>query len=108
MRAIDHLPQSSYAPEHTPPVQRRALPTPPIANSSPSEYSLQSSPLAYRGPEVPAKIPIGMTEREYWAVTELEDEDVVHDLHLRGLNDDSGWREMRSSLPNFDSRRDTG
>jgi len=108
VRAIDHLPPSSYAPEHTPPAQRRALPTPPIANSSPSEYSLQTSPLTYRAPDVPAKIPIGMTEREYWAVTELENENLVYDVHLRGLHDDNGWREMRSALPNFDSRQDAG
>ena len=58
---------------------------------------------------MPAKIPLGMTEREYWAVTQIEERDEdIHDLRLRGLNDDSRWREMRNALPDFDSRRDTG
>jgi len=62
-------------------------------------------------PDVPAKIPLGMTEREYWAMTELEEEESGShgDVRLRGLNDDNGWREMRNALPDFDSRRrDTG
>ena len=52
-----------------------------------------------------------MTEREYWQVTELEEEEGGGhaDVRLRGLNDDNGWREMRNALPNYDSRRpDTG
>jgi hypothetical protein len=74
---------------------------------------VQSSPLAYRVPNVPAKIPLGMTEREYWQVTELEEEEEERgghaDVRLRGLNDDNGWTEMRNALPNYDSRRrDTG
>jgi hypothetical protein len=103
VRAIDYLPPSSYAPEHTPPSQRRALPTPPAANNSLSEYSTQPSPLAYRAPEVPAKIPLGMTEREYWQVNDLQEN--VGDVRLHGLDDDHGWREMSNALPNVGQRR---
>ena len=108
IRAIDHLPPTTYAPEDnlTPPLQlRRALPTPPSHHSSPSD---PSSPLATRRPHaapvVPAKIPMGMTEGEYWAVA-LEEERTAFfneqggERRLRGLVDDGGgWREVRSAL----------
>ena len=104
VRAIDHLPPSSYAPEHTPPSQRRPLPTPPVANSSPSEYSQASSPLAYRAPELPAKIPLGMTEQEYWALGEAEEPELgAVEVRYRGL--DGEWKAMRDNLPEVGYRR---
>lgn len=59
--------------------------------------------MAHRIPEVPAKIPLGMSEREYWATREI-DESVDEGLQmssLRGLHDDGGWREMRDALPSI-------
>jgi hypothetical protein len=72
-------------------------------NSSPSVYSQSSSPLVQRVPQVPAKIPLGMTEAEYWAVAQEEErisyEEAGSPVRLRGLVDDGGeWREVRSAL----------
>ena len=52
---------------------------------------------------VPAKIPLGMTEGEYWAVAREERAALSSgeggEGRLRGLLDDSGgWREVRSAL----------
>jgi hypothetical protein len=47
--------------------------------------------------EIPAKIPVGMTEREYWAMEQVElqrDLEEVGERRLRGLTGD-GWREVR-------------
>lgn len=74
-----------------------------MASSIPPEYSTQTSPLAYRAPEVPAKIPLGMTENEYWAMKELEGD--VGDIRLYGLDEERGWREVRNALPDVEVRR---
>jgi neural Wiskott-Aldrich syndrome protein len=107
VRAIDNLPPSSFAPEHTPPSQRRPLPTPPVVNSSPSEYSQASSPLAYRAPNIPAKIPLGLTEQEYRAMGEAEEAEIEAtgggEVRYRGL--DGEWKEFRDHLPDVGYRR---
>ena len=79
-----------------------------MVDSSPSVYSQGSSPLVYRVPNVPAKIPLGMTEEEYWAVAEEEvmiaEERGGAEVRYRGLDGD-GWREMREALPEVGYRR---
>jgi C2 domain len=74
IRPIDHLPPSTFAPERNPPWMRRPLPTPPGSQER---------------PEVPAKIPLGMSEEEYWAG--------VEDKGGRGLEQGS-WRQMRDVI----------
>jgi len=90
---MDILSPFSFAPEHATPSQRRTVPQRPIAQSLPSELSPRTSPLVvrehqhqswsmvYRGeergesgglPEIAAKMPVGMTERECWATKQVE------------------------------------
>lgn len=70
----------------------------------------ESSPLQYRererdrAPELPAKIPMGMTEREWGELHTLEERERIQreeegGIRLRGLYDDGGWREIREALP---------
>ena len=57
-----------------------------------------------RAPELPAKIPMGMTEREWGELEALEERERIQreeegGIRLRGLYDDGAWREVREALP---------
>jgi hypothetical protein len=44
-----------------------------------------------------------MTDKEYWAMKELEGD--VGDTRLYGLDEERGWREVRNALPDVEMRR---
>jgi hypothetical protein len=52
---------------------------------------------------VPAKIPLGMTEREWAAALEADERERVVEEDRRGVTlrglDGEGWREVRDALP---------